>query len=133
MFDYLIVGAGLFGAVCARELSDKGKRVLVIERRKHIGGNCYDETVEGIRANLYGGHIFHTRSRRIWDYASRFTEWHQYEHRVKAHYLGKVYSFPPNLMTVQQLDLRAFQNLEKEIRRVFFEGYTEKQWGRLIA
>src|SRR3990172_5187894 len=125
MFDYLIVGAGLFGATVARELTDAGKSVLVIERRPHIGGNCYTEVRDGIVMNLYGGHIFHTRSRRIWDYASRFTEWRQYEHRVKAHYLGKVYSFPPNLMTVQQLDLRAFQNLESEIRRVFFEGYTE--------
>src|SRR3990172_1217544 len=103
MFDYLIVGSGLFGAICARELTDAGKSVLVIERRPHIGGNCYTEVRDGIVMNLYGGPISHTKSRRIGDWASRFTEWRQFEHRVKACYMGKVYSFPPNLMTDQQL------------------------------
>ena len=140
MYDFLIVGAGLFGAVCARELSDNGKRVLVIERRKHIAGNCYDETVEGIRANLYGGHIFHTKSKRIWDYASRFTTWLQYEHRVKSFTNRRVYSFPVNLMTLHQIygvtteeQARALMEQPKvrqHLFETFFDGYTRKQWGR---
>ena len=140
MYDYLIVGAGLFGSVCARELSDNGKRVLVIERRKHIAGNCYDETVEGIRANLYGGHIFHTKSKRIWDYASRFTTWRQYEHRVKSFTNRRVYSFPVNLMTLHQIygvtteeQARALmdsQKVREYLFETFFDGYTRKQWGR---
>jgi UDP-galactopyranose mutase len=139
-YDYLIVGAGLFGAVCARELSDRGKRVLVIEKRDHIAGNCYDETVEGIRMNLYGGHIFHTKSRRIWEWASRFTEWRQYEHRVKSYVNRRVYSFPVNLMTLHQLygittPAEAAELMEKPRTReflfaMFFDGYTRKQWGR---
>lgn len=130
--DYLIVGAGLFGATVARELMDAGKSVLVIDRRNHIGGNCYTEVQDGIIYNVYGGHIFHTHNKRIWEYASRFTNWQQYEHRVKAQYLGTIYSFPPNKMTLQQMDLRAHQNIEAEIRCLFFKGYTEKQWGRKI-
>jgi UDP-galactopyranose mutase len=132
MIDYLIVGAGLFGAVCARELADSGRSVLVIDKRSHIGGNCYTETWDGITTSLYGGHIFHTNSRRIWDYVNEFAEWQQYEHRVKASYKGVVYSFPPNRMTIQQIGAIP-GSLEDEIKRRFFEGYTAKQWGRPLA
>lgn len=130
IYDYLIVGAGLFGSVCARELTDAGKRVLVIERRGHVGGNCADEVRDGIRISLYGGHIFHTNSRRIWNYVNRFSEWQQYEHRVKAVYQGVVYSFPPNLMTCQQLGVEPGPEADCIIKERFFRGYTEKQWGR---
>jgi UDP-galactopyranose mutase len=138
-YDFLIVGAGLFGAVCARELTDQGKRVLVIEKRDHIAGNCYDETVDGIRMNRYGGHIFHTRSRRIWEYASRFTAWRQYEHRVKVSHKNRVYSFPVNLMTLHQIygittvgearELMEQPKVTKHLFDTFFDGYTRKQWG----
>jgi UDP-galactopyranose mutase len=131
MYDYLIVGAGLFGAVCARELTDAGKRVIVLDKRHHIGGNCYTETWDGITVSLYGGHAFHTNSREIWDYVNRFTEWQQYENRVKAAYRGVIYSFPPNLMTLQQMGL--LEDRDGEIRKRFFEGYTAKQWGRPFA
>jgi UDP-galactopyranose mutase len=126
MFDYLIVGAGLYGSVLARELTDAGKRVLVVEKRSHIGGNCYTETRDGQVMNIYGGHIFHTNSRRLWDYVNRFGEFRQYSHHVKATAGGTVYSFPPNLMTYQQLRTSD----PNVIRERFFTGYTEKMWGR---
>jgi UDP-galactopyranose mutase len=132
MLDYLIVGAGLTGAVVAHELRKAGRSVAVIEKRAHIGGNCYDEVRDGIRVSLYGGHIFHTNSRRIWDYLSQFTAWQAYEHRVKASYYGTIYSFPPNRMTLQQLGVQPGPEAEHKIRETFFRGYTEKQWGRRL-
>jgi UDP-galactopyranose mutase len=132
IYDVMIVGAGIFGATVARECMDAGMSVMVVERRSHIGGNCYTEERDGIIMNLYGGHIFHTRSARIWQYMSQFTEWRQYEHRVKASYGGTVYSFPPNLMTLQQMQLTHKQDAQTVLRKMFFEGYTEKQWGRSI-
>lgn len=131
--DYLVVGAGLFGATCARVLADAGKSVQVIERRDHIAGNCFDENYGGCYVNRYGGHIFHTNSRRIWDFLGRFTEWRQYEHRVKAWHDGKLYSFPPNLMTFEQMGLHPGPVAEQAIRDTFFVGYTAKQWGKPIA
>lgn len=130
MIDFLIVGAGLTGATLAQQLHAAGKRVRVIERREHIAGNCHTETRAGIIMSMYGGHVFHTNSARIWRYVNRFTEWQQYEHRVKANYKGRVYSFPPNLMTYEQIGLKPGPEAEKAIRRLFFEQYTAKQWGR---
>lgn len=127
-YDYLVVGAGLFGAVCARELMDAGKRVLVIEQSGHIGGMCHTARVDGILTQTYGGHIFHTNSREIWDYVQRFGEWRQYSHHVKASVGGTVYSFPPNRMTYQQLGT----DDPDVLRRTFFEGYTAKMWQRPI-
>lgn len=133
MFDYLIVGAGLFGATCARALTDAGRRVLVLEQRDYIGGNCADTEWGGIRYALHGGHIFHTNSRALWQYASRFCDWRQYEHRVKVFYRGTMYSFPPNRMTCQQLGVTfGTPEAEDAIRETFFRGYTEKQWGRAL-
>lgn len=128
-YDFLIVGAGLYGAVMARELTDAGKRCLVIERRHHIGGNCHTETRDGQIMQAYGGHIFHTNSKRIWDYIRKFGEFRQYSHHVKACSHGVVYSFPPNLMTYQQLGTRDLE----AVRERFFVGYTEKMWGRPYA
>jgi UDP-galactopyranose mutase len=132
MYDYLIVGAGLFGATAARVLADAGKSVLVIEKRSHVAGNCFDENWGGCYVNKYGGHIFHTNSRRIWDFLGRFTEWRSYEHRVKAHFKGKVYSLPPNLATFDQLGIKPGPAADEVIRSMFFTGYTSKQWGRPI-
>ena len=78
MRDYLIVGAGLYGAVCARELTDAGKSVLVIDKRDHIGGNVYTEDVEGIHVHKYGAHIFHTNNRKVWNYVQRFAEFNRF-------------------------------------------------------
>lgn len=131
-YDYLIIGAGLFGATCARLLADAGQRVLVIERREHAGGNCFDALINNVPVGRYGGHIFHTNSRKIWDYANRFAAWRFYEHRVKANYQGRVYSLPPNLATFDQIGAIPSPEGEKKIRRMFFEGYTAKQWGKPI-
>lgn len=129
--DYLIVGAGLTGAVFARGLADAGKRVRVIEQRLHIGGNCYDENVNGVLACRYGGHIFHTNSREIWNFVNRFAEFTPYEHRVKVSLHGTMYSFPPNLMTYQQLGIQPGTAGDEIIYEKFFRGYSEKQWGRV--
>lgn len=102
---FLVVGAGFFGAVCARLLADAGHRVLVIEKRDHLGGNAYTRPVPdcGGYEHVYGPHIFHCNSKEIWDFVSRFTEWVPYIHRPKARYQGRVYSLPINLMTLHQV------------------------------
>lgn len=130
MIDYLIVGAGLYGATCARLLADAGKRVLVIERRAELGGNCHDSMIDGVRVSTHGGHIFHTYHRPIWDFVNRFADWLPYTHRVMAYHQGKAYSLPPNLRTYEQLMIPSDD--VQTIRSLFFEGYTAKQWGKPI-
>src|SRR5574342_402854 len=103
MYDYLIVGAGLFGSVFAREMTDHGRKCLVIDKRPHIAGNAFTENVDGIEVHKYGAHIFHTSSTKIWKYVQRFTEWLPYVHKVKVHYKNKTYSFPVNLNTFKEL------------------------------
>lgn len=130
MLDYLIVGAGLYGATYARQVFDKGFSVQVIEQRSCIAGNCFDEMVQGIMVGRHGGHIFHTSNKPVWDFVNRFAEWKQYEHRIKAWVDGKVYSMPPNLNTLDQLRLKPSPLATMVIKEMFFRGYTEKQWGR---
>lgn len=155
MLDYLIVGAGLFGAVCARELTNAGKRVLVIEKNDHLGGMCHTPVVDGIVTQAHGGHIYHTNDRRLWDYVNKYAEWRQYSHHVKATVRGEVYSFPINLMTLQQVfgatgaveaerllsklrqppddtNLKAWavSQVGQRLYEMFIEGYTAKQWGK---
>lgn len=130
MVDFLIVGAGLTGATVARLLTDAGASCLVVDKRDHIGGNCYDEPCEDYFINRYGGHIFHTNNTPVWDFANRFSEWEPYEHRVKAYYRGSVYSLPPNKLTMIQLGLNGDeQHATAVIRQSFFAGYSFKQWG----
>src|SRR5215470_13587551 len=104
-YDYLIVGAGFAGSVLAERLaSQHGARVLLIDRRPHIGGNAYDEKDNaGILYHKYGPHIFHTNSEQVWDYLSQFTEWRPYEHRVRAHVRGKLVPIPINRTTLNEL------------------------------
>ena len=133
MTDFLIVGAGLYGATCARLLTDAGKRVRVIERRDEVGGNCHDKVIDGVRVSSYGGHIFHTNSERIWEFVGRFADWLPYIHRVKANHAGRLYSFPPNRATFEQLGIaHDAPEADAVIRKAFFEGYTAKQWGKPI-
>jgi len=133
MLDVLVVGAGLYGATCARMLTDAGKRVTVIERRAEVGGNCHDSIVDEVRVSSHGGHIFHTNSERIWQFVGRFADWLPYIHRVKANVGGRLYSFPPNRTTFEQLGIAPdAPEAESVIRKAFFEGYTAKQWGRPI-
>lgn len=149
-YDWLIVGAGFAGATMARLLADDGKRVLIIDKRDHIGGNAYDYIdATGVRVQKYGVHAFHTNSDAIWNFLSRFTEWTPYEHRVKAIVDGKLVPFPVNLttlcaitkglaITLQGERIEAPANAEeqalatcgRDVYELFFEGYTQKQWGR---
>jgi UDP-galactopyranose mutase len=136
--DYLIVGAGFAGSVCAERLTAAGKSVLLIDKRRHIGGTAYDEYNEhGILVHRYGPHIFHTDSHEVFDYLSRFTEWRGYTHRVLAAVDGKLVPFPVNLNTIDALygghrDTVPFGWLDK-LREMFLTHYTAKQWGEYAA
>jgi UDP-galactopyranose mutase len=155
MYDYLIVGAGIFGAICARELTDAGKRCVVIDRRPHIAGNIYSETVEGIEVHKYGAHIFHANNKQVWEYLNRFAEFNNYINCPIANYHGKLYNLPFNMNTFYQLwgvttpeeaqakiesqrvQCETPENLEeqalslagRDIYETLVKEYTEKQWG----
>lgn len=148
-YDYHIVGAGFAGSVCARQLAEDGSKVLIIDRRNHIGGNAYDYVNEdGVRIHKYGPHLFHTNSDKVWNWLSRFTEWTPYEHRVLASVEGKLVPFPVNLTTLEMLGLehlkppepssehpanaeeQCLQRVGRELYEMFFKGYTTKMWGR---
>ena len=157
MYDYLIVGAGFFGAVFAHEAQKHGKRCLVVERRGHIGGNCYTADVESIHVHRYGAHIFHTSDRQIWTYINQFCTFNNYVNSPIANYRGEIYNMPFNMNTFSRLwnistpaEAKAIidaqradapaqpQNLEeqaislvgRDIYEKLVKGYTEKQWGR---
>lgn len=158
MYDYLIVGAGLFGSVFAHEMHKKGCKCLVIDRRSHIGGNCYTEQVEGINVHKYGPHIFHTSRKEIWDYVNRFAEFNNFINSPIAVYGDELYNLPFNMNTfskmwgiktpaeakkiiseqIRELGISEPRNLEeqaltlvgKDIYEKLIKGYTEKQWGR---
>lgn len=156
-YDYLIVGAGLYGAVFARQAMDAGKTCLVAERRSHTGGNVYCENLHGILVHRYGAHIFHTRSRQIWNYVNRYARFTPYIHSPLANYKGEIYPLPFNMNTFRKMwgvtspdEARAViaaqrgavtgepKNLEEQaislvgadIYEKLVKGYTEKQWGR---
>ena len=103
MYDYLIVGAGLYGAVFARQAKDQGKSVLVIDKRPHIAGNVYTEEVEGIQVHKYGAHIFHTNNRQVWEYVNRFAEFNRFTNSPVANYHGELYSLPFNMYTFNKM------------------------------
>lgn len=155
MYDYLIVGSGLFGSVCARELTDKGFKCLVIEKRNHIGGNIYTENIEGINVHKYGPHVFHTNSEKVWSYVNRFAKFNGFVNTPIAISGGEVYSLPFNMFTFNKLwnvktpseamkiiEEQKFKGIPKNLeeqaislvgRDVFeklIKNYTEKQWGR---
>lgn len=157
-YDYLIVGAGLYGAVFAYEAKKRGKSCLVIDRRKHIGGNVYCESVEGINVHKYGAHIFHTSKKNIWDYVNQFAEFNNYINSPIAVYKDELYNMPFNMNTfskmwniktpseaqqkihdqIAELHISEPQNLEEQalslvgqdVYEKLVKGYTEKQWGR---
>mgnify|MGYP002508661878 CR=1 FL=1 len=156
-YDYLIVGAGLFGAVFAREMTDAGKKCLVIDRRGHIAGNVYTENVEGIEVHRYGAHIFHTDDRRIWEYVGRFATFNRYTNSPVAVYKDELYNLPFNMNTfskmwgiktpkearemidaqIKEAGITEPKNLEEQaislvgtdIYEKLIKGYTAKQWG----
>lgn len=158
-YDYLIVGSGLFGSVCARELTKNGKKCLVIEKRDHIGGNVYTENIENINVHKYGAHIFHTSDKEIWDYVNQFAEFNNYINSPIARYYDELYNLPFNMNTFtklwkdvytpedaqrrieeerkeyyvenpQNLEEQAINLVGKTIYEKLVKGYTEKQWGR---
>ncbi len=157
-YDYLIVGAGLYGAVFAHEMMRQGRKVLVIDRRKQVAGNIYTEQVLGIQVHKYGAHIFHTSDKKIWEYVNRFAEFNHYINSPIAYYKGELYNLPFNMNTfskmwgvvtpdqarekiaaqIADLQITQPQNLEEQalslvgadVYEKLVKGYTEKQWGR---
>ena len=157
-YDVLVVGAGLYGAVTARELTDAGLKCLVIEKRDHVGGNVYTKKTEGIQVHCYGAHIFHTDDVRIWNYVNRFAEFNRFTNAPVANYRGEIYSLPFNMYTFNRLwgvvtpeeaaakigeqrkaaGITEPKNLEEqaislvgtELYEKLVKGYTRKQWGR---
>lgn len=157
-YDYLIVGAGLFGAIFAHEAKKAGKKVLVIDRRDHIGGNIYTKEVESIQVHQYGAHIFHTSDKEVWDYIQQFAEFNRYTNSPVARYKDELYNLPFNMNTfskmwgvrtpaeakeiiqrqIREAGITEPKNLEeqaislvgKDIYEKLVKGYTEKQWGR---
>ena len=99
MYDYMIIGSGLFGAVIARELNQRNKTVIVIEKRNHIGGNIYTENINGIHVHTYGAHIFHTNTKRAWDYMNQFAEFNRFTNSPIANFNGEIYSLPFSMYT----------------------------------
>ena len=103
MYDYLIVGSGLFGSVFAYEARKKGKNCLVVEKRNHIGGNIFTEEIEGIQVHRYGAHIFHTSNKEVWDYIQQFAEFNRYTNCPVAYYKGELYNLPFNMNTFYKM------------------------------
>ena len=158
MYDYLIVGAGLYGAAFAQMMTEKGKKCLVIDKRDHIAGNIYTEEVEGIQVHVYGAHIFHTSDEGVWNYVNRFAKFNRYTNSPVANYKGEIYNLPFNMNTFnkmwgvitpaeakakieearasdfteepENLEQQAINLVGKDIYEKLIKGYTEKQWGR---
>ena len=157
-YDYLVVGAGLYGAVFAHEAKKAGKSVLVIDKRPNIAGNVYTEPVEGIQVHQYGAHIFHTNNKKVWDYVNQFAEFNRFTNSPVANYNGELYSLPFNMYTFNKmwgvvtpeeaaakieeqrkeagitephnLEEQAISLVGRDIYEKLIKGYTEKQWGR---
>ena len=157
-YDYLVVGAGLYGSIFAHEAKKVGKRVLVIDKRPQIGGNVYTEEIEGINVHICGAHIFHTNNKKVWEYTSQFAEFNRYTNSPVANYHGELYSLPFNMYTFNKmwdvvtpeeaaakieeqkkeagitepsnLEEQAISLVGMDIYEKLVKGYTEKQWGR---
>ena len=157
-YDYLVVGAGLYGAVFAQQAKAAGKSVLVIDKRPNIAGNVYTEDMEGIHVHKYGAHIFHTNNKKVWDYITKFAEFNRFTNSPVANYKGELYSLPFNMYTFNKmwgvitpeeaaakieeqkkgagitepknLEEQAISLVGKDIFEKLVKGYTEKQWGR---
>ena len=156
-YDYLIIGAGLFGSVMAEQLVRQGKRCLVIDKRSHVGGNIYTSNVNGITVHQYGAHIFHTNDKEVWEYINSFSDFNRYTNSPIANYKGKLYNLPFNMNTFYQiwgvttpqeaqckieqqrtqsdiepvnLEEQAISLVGRDIYEILIKGYTEKHWGK---
>ena len=156
IYDFLIVGSGFFGSICARELTDKGYKVCVVEKRNHIGGNCYTSNRDGINVHEYGPHIFHTSNQKVWEWINQYVKFNDFTLRPVANYKGEIYSLPFNMWTFSKLwnithpyeakkiideqssHIDSPKNLEEQAIKLvgkdmyykLIKGYTEKQWRR---
>lgn len=157
MYDYLIVGSGLFGSIFAYEATKIGKKCLVVEKRRHIGGNCYTEEIEGIQVHQYGAHIFHTSEKKVWNYIQQFAEFNHFINCPIANFRGEIYNMPFNMNTFSKmwgistpteakkiielqrnelngeprdLEEHVIQLVGRDVYEKLVKGYTEKQWGR---
>ena len=157
MYDYLVVGSGLYGAIFAHEAKKAGKSVLVVDKRPNIAGNIYTEKQEGINVHMYGAHIFHTNNKKVWDYITQFAEFNRFTNSPVANYKGELYSMPFNMYTFNKmwgvvtpeeaaakieeqkkeitgepknLEEQAISLVGRDIYEKLVKGYTEKQWGR---
>lgn len=157
MYDYLVVGAGLYGAIFAHEAKKAGKKVLVIDKRSTVAGNIYTEEIEGIHVHKYGAHIFHTNNKKVWKYINQFAEFNRFTNSPVANYKGELYSLPFNMYTFNKmwgvvtpeeaekkineqrkeikgepknLEEQAISLVGRDIYEKLIKGYTEKQWGR---
>ena len=157
MYDYLIVGSGLYGSIFAREATNKGYKCLVIDKRDNVGGNIYTEKVEGINVHKYGAHIFHTNNQKVWDYITKFATFNRFTNSPVANYKGELFSLPFNMYTFNKmwgvvtpeeaaakieeqrkeiigepknLEEQAVSLVGRDIYEKLIKGYTEKQWGR---
>lgn len=154
MYDYLIVGSGFFGSICAYELNKLGKKCLVLEKRNHIGGNCYTEKKDNINIHTYGPHIFHTSNEKVWQWINQFVKFNNFTYRPVANYRGEIYSLPFNMWTFSKLwnishpneaksiidkqssyitvpknlEEHAIKLVGKDVYYKLIKGYTEKQW-----
>lgn len=153
-YDYIIVGAGFFGSICARQLTDAGKRVIVVESRDHIGGNCHTELRDNINIHTYGPHVFHTSNDRVWDWINKYTSFNDFKLNVVANYKGEIYSLPFNMWTFSKmwgisapseaksiiesqsseigdpvnLEEQAIKLVGRDVYEKLIKGYTKKQW-----
>ena len=157
MYDYLVVGTGLFGATFARQAVEAGRSVLMVDKRPHIAGNVYTEQIEGIHVHRYGAHIFHTNDQKVWSYVNRFADFNRFTNTPVANYKGEIYSLPFNMFTFNRmwgvatpeeaaakieaqrreivgeprnLEEQAIRLVGRDIFEKLVKGYTEKQWGR---
>lgn len=157
MYDYLVVGAGLYGAIFAHEAKSRGKSVLVVDKRPNIAGNIYTENIEGINVHKYGAHIFHTNNKKVWEYISQFAEFNRFTNSPVANYKGELYSLPFNMYTFNKMwgvvkPKEAYEKIQEQTKEIqgeprnleeqaiflvgrdiyekLIKGYTEKQWGR---
>ncbi len=157
MYDYLVVGAGLYGSIFAHEAKARGKKVLIIDKRSHIAGNIYTKNIEGINVHEYGAHIFHTNNKDVWDYITQFAQFNRFTNSPVANYKGELYSLPFNMHTFNKmwgvvtpkeaeakiakqrqeikgtpknLEEQAISLVGRDIYEKLIKGYTEKQWGR---
>jgi UDP-galactopyranose mutase len=156
IFDYMVVGSGFFGAICAKHLHDQGKSVVVVEKRNHIGGNCYTEQRDGINIHVYGPHIFHTNNPTVWAWINQFAEFKPFRLQVMATAKGRVYSLPFSMHTFEKvynattpkeaidciandcegigdaenLETSAIKKVGRKVYELLIKGYTEKQWMR---